>query len=1180
MRLKHIKLAGFKSFVDPTKVPFEHDMTAIVGPNGCGKSNIIDAVRWVLGESSAKNLRGDSMTDVIFNGAASRKPIGQASVELVFDNTSGRIKGSMADRTEVSIRRLVNRDSQNTYFLNGSKCRRRDITDIFLGTGLGPRSYAIIEQGTISRLIESKPQDLRVFIEEAAGISKYKEQRRETENRIRHTRENLARLADIRSELALRIDTLHQQAEAAQRFRTLKQAERKLKAELAVLRWQQYQEKSSTLEIDLLKTQDAINDLVGAQSQDENRLQNAKQHQQEEQNRINDLQSNKLRLTTNIARAEQNIKHTKLQQSVLKQEQQVSLQKEQEIREQIKSANQNLHEADAVVEELTPEHNELTKLITIEEAALEKSNKLLSSLQESASKAQHREHNYVQQRMVIENKKSFQQQISAQARQSIVKLENELSAVSNNQYLNTADLDEEKDVAKISAESIGKELNALADTLNHNQSELDEFRQKIANLKGQIQAGNSQVEQLLKRKNQQETWLENQSQWITEEPQSRLHAKISKLSEVIDVQPGWASSVELVLGRLLTGQVLQIDGNNLQHTGLPLASFLNNLGDTELPQRIVLTVDDGTTINAKPNSLSEKVLGATALHPLLNKVEVTRSYQEALEKLPSLNNDESVICPEGVWLSKQSILKVNEESSGEIQLLEEIRQIELKIEGFEKLLQTYEVQAVKKVEENEALTLESNRLQAKQNEIQSLQAVLTQKLTHAKEEFKRLASKKIDLERQLKQQQSDIEASNGAIEKLATELKTLSDEHLSLEAPDAEESGTRISELKANSALHQANVKQANEANQRLLIQIERAKNTALHNSSTLEQQNERLRALQVAKEERTLRLKQSEIPLSQDEIQLQTWLKEMISLEENLASIQKLISNDHDLLLNLDTKRQQRTKEIERFKEQASKQHIELEGYKLRVQSVLDQLRELNTTIEDVQKEMPSDARESHWQAHLVKVAKDINVLGPINLAAIKEYEEQLSRKLYLDQQNDDLESALETLEAAIIKIDKQSRQQFKDTFEQVNSDLKALFPKVFGGGSAYLDLTGDDMLETGVTIMARPPGKKNSTIHLLSGGEKALTALSLVFAIFRLNPAPFCMLDEVDAPLDDANVERFCNLVREMSQSVQFIYISHNKIAMEMASHLTGVTMFEPGVSRMVAVDIDEAIAMAEVT
>lgn len=1174
MRLKHIKLAGFKSFVDPTKVPFEHDMTAIVGPNGCGKSNIIDAVRWVLGESSAKNLRGDSMTDVIFNGAASRKPIGQASVELVFDNSSGRIKGSMADRTEVSIRRLVNRESQNSYFLNGSKCRRRDITDIFLGTGLGPRSYAIIEQGTISRLIESKPQDLRIFIEEAAGISKYKEQRRETENRIRHTRENLARLADIRSELALRIDTLHQQAEAAQRFRTLKQAERKLRAELAVLRWQQYQDKSTVLDKNLLKTQDAINDLVGAQGQDENRLQNAKQHQQEEQRRINDLQSNKLQLTTNIARAEQNIKHTKLQQNVLKQEQQVSLQKEQEILEQLKQANEKLKESNLVIEALTPKHQELQKLIAKEEAELALTNKALGDWQTQTAQIQQQEHQYVQLCMTIENKKSFQQQVAAQAKALIHKLDVELIQHSNSHFIDTNGLNEEKESVAVSAESVKEALGELEDVLLQNQADIDDYRQKIANVKGRIHAANTQVEQRYLAKKQQETWLDSQQEWLNSESitTSSSTSALPSLSDSIEVQTGWASSAELVLGHLLEGQLLS--------EALIKDELLSQLNGKKIPERVSLLLEQTKNTTAQKGTLSEKVSGCSALFPLLNNVLIAASFSDAVNKLVSLKEHQSVICPEGVWLSAHFVIKANTKNSGGLIISEEIQLLESEVDGFETQLRQFESHLVKKSEESQTLNTEQGRLRAQHAQLQSQQAVLSQQLTRAKADAKLFENKKDDLQQQLALQHAEVNRANDILEKLATELNDAKNSHVNRKETLSSDPTTNAELLKAESRRFQTNVKKANEENQQVLIRLERAKNTAQHNLSIVGQQNELLKTLQMAKEERTLQLKQSEIPLSQDESQLQIWLKEMISLEEELAAIQKRISEDHDLLLNLDTKRQQRTKEIERLKEHASKQHIELEGYKLRIQSLMDQLRELNTNIEGVKKDMPSDARESHWQAHLVKVAKDINVLGPINLAAIKEYEEQLSRKLYLDKQNDDLESALETLEAAIVKIDKQSRQQFKDTFEQVNSDLKSLFPKVFGGGSAYLDLTGDDMLETGVTIMARPPGKKNSTIHLLSGGEKALTALSLVFAIFRLNPAPFCMLDEVDAPLDDANVERFCNLVREMSQSVQFIYISHNKIAMEMASHLTGVTMFEAGVSRMVAVDIDEAIAMAEVT
>ena len=393
-------------------------------------------------------------------------------------------------------------------------------------------------------------------------------------------------------------------------------------------------------------------------------------------------------------------------------------------------------------------------------------------------------------------------------------------------------------------------------------------------------------------------------------------------------------------------------------------------------------------------------------------------------------------------------------------------------------------------------------------------------------------------------------------------------------ANDAEQ-GTVLQH--AIDACHQ-DIQHANEHKQTLVVQLERAKHQ--HQSATDQQKalQSSLESMKIALEEQKLKLSESAIPLANDEQQLQQWLAQMVEVEQQLNQINDQLAGAQQALANFEQSKDADQKALNKLKDLANKQQLDAESYKLRAQGCFEQLREMQVNLTDVEKELPKTANEGVWQAQLAKLAKDINQLGAINLAAIKEYEEQLERKDYLDQQNFDLTEALSTLEQAIVKIDKQSRQQFKETFDQVNKDLKALFPKVFGGGSAYLDLTGDDLLETGVSIMARPPGKKNSTIHLLSGGEKALTALSLVFAIFRLNPAPFCMLDEVDAPLDDANVERFCNLVKEMSQSVQFIYISHNKIAMEMASQLTGVTMFEPGVSRMVAVDIDEAMAMAE--
>ncbi len=1163
MRLKHIKLAGFKSFVDPTKVPFEQQMTAIVGPNGCGKSNIIDAVRWVLGESSAKNLRGDAMTDVIFNGAASRKPIGQASVELVFDNTSGRIQGSMADRNEVSIRRVVNRESTNSYYLNGSKCRRRDITDIFLGTGLGPRSYAIIEQGTISRLIESKPQELRVFIEEAAGISKYKERRKETETRIRHTRENLERLADIRSELSLRIDTLHQQAEAAKRFRTLKAKERKYRAELAVLRCQQYQEKQAYFEKMLTKVQAEIEDLVLKSTACENELFLTKQQVNNSGTDTSKLNQNKLELTTNIARVEQNIKHIKLQQNVLKQALSIADEKTKETTHQRDNEVSKLTEASQQRQALQPKLALCDEKLLTSYQILEKSNQEFSTWQ-SAWQTFHQQKNkqvalqtelegQQKQQLNLVNNLSFQIE---EKKQALVELTNAKVSVSD------ANTDTNINEQTLLLDKMREQIaNCFAD-IETTQLSLHEQQHIKANLSGLQQAQQQIIVQLTELLSRNEDWQDNQQSWLANK---NISIK-SKILDNISVEAGWENSVEQVLGGYLEADVI----DKFPKDSLPSVALLAK----------VKLANENSCVS-EVGTLAEKVSGNHPFNTVLNEIFIAENYQEAQLKLATLEIHQSVICQDTTWLGHNVVSRGITQQNGEL---------------------------LKQRVAFDAATVKVTELEHSFNQAQTNTLALSEKLTALKtahatlvknENNQRTLVDKLKNNRALEQQQQQYQQQQTDDKKKEiTKLEQLlSDEKSTLlikstlladflaKQNNVNEFTPIIDDEKGKQlqlviSQQQQLSQQLGSEKHKLAVEVERINNIAEHAKQMHERLQTQINALKIQQEEQKLQLEESAIPLDHDEQQLQSWLADLVELEKNILTINQRQSSSQHLIETLDQQKEKTQKSIACLKEQANKYHLEGESYKLRAQGVLDQLSEMQVSLNDILAQMPTEAKENIWQVHLVKIAKEIAQLGPINLAAIKEYEEQLNRKQYLDQQDNDLVEALTTLETAIVKIDKQSRHKFRITFDQVNQDLKSLFPKVFGGGNAYLELTGEDMLETGVTIMARPPGKKNSTIHLLSGGEKALTALSLVFAIFRLNPAPFCMLDEVDAPLDDANVERFCNLVREMSQTVQFIYISHNKIAMEMASHLTGITMFEAGVSRMVAVDIDEAMAMAELS
>ena len=1165
MRLKHIKLAGFKSFVDPTKVPFEQQMTAIVGPNGCGKSNIIDAVRWVLGESSAKNLRGEAMTDVIFNGAASRKPIGQASVELVFDNTQGRIQGNMADRTEVSVRRLVNRESVNTYFLNGTKCRRRDITDIFLGTGLGPRSYAIIEQGTISRLIESKPQELRIFIEEAAGISKYKERRKETETRIRHTRENLARLNDIRLELDVQIDKLHQQAQAAKRFRTLKQQERKYKAELAVLRWQKFDQQREQHQTRIVSLENSVASQNAEQSQNDVLIIELKTTINSSNDNNQTLHQQKLNLTQDIARAEQQVKYLKEQSEKTQNDNELTQQQLVNAQQLILAEQTQLQLCNTQLNEQQPELQKIETALTACQKELAQQQAQQKDLQ-SLWQQQQKKHNESQEQKITLHANITQQEtIIEHVEQQIIQLREQIDLqpeVDNNEV---HPLQKQKKNVFATLTALRNKQSELTEKEAKLQTTASQLNQQFAVASAQYTVNHEKIADLQLKLSDKSPWSEKQALWLTKQNM----ADVVSLQNQLTVENGWEKATEVVLSHWLAGHVINT---------LPDADGEGNLSANNLSfvyQKIEQSAGH-KEVAIKANTLASKVNGVKVLTDYFNGIFLADNYLEAKQKLSTLASHESIICPDGTWLHHYRLTKGKLEQGYDFISLQ--RQLAIEQKALEKLLQS---QA--DIEQQQNITAEqlASLINEKSVNVESVEEHQV-KLN----EIENTISLNAQAQQQQQQQQHKLTEELAALCKreVAAKQKLLEfQEQLTQRFDETEHNVDGFSEqqtlLQQSIEAIQDRSQTLHQSRHQMSLVVEQLKSQRLQREQSIRSNQENVNLLTQRLTSNSKVFTDNSQPIQQFEQQLPQWLDNLTAINEKLQFNQKTLNDSQTRLAELEIQQKTSQNKISNLNEQLARLKLDSEGFKLRAESALEVLAELKQNIESVIQAMPENAKESIWQAHLIKLAKDIQLLGAINLAAIEEYETQFERKSYLDQQDQDLNNAITTLEAAIAKIDKESRHKFKLTFDQVNKDLQVLFPKVFGGGQAYLALTGEDLLETGVTIMARPPGKKNSTIHLLSGGEKALTALSLVFAIFRLNPAPFCLLDEVDAPLDDANVSRFCNLVREMSQTVQFIYISHNKIAMEMASHLTGVTMFEPGVSRMVAVDIDEAIAMAEV-
>ena len=1139
MRLKRIKLAGFKSFVDPTNIPFPGEMTAIVGPNGCGKSNVIDAVRWVLGESSAKNLRGDAMTDVIFNGSSARKPVGQCSVELVFDNTSNRIGGEYAKYNELSVKRVVTRDAQSFYYLNNTKCRRRDVTDIFLGTGLGPRSYAIIEQGMISRLIESKPQELRVFIEEAAGVSKYKERRKETLNRIKHTQENLERLSDVRTELGAQIDKLQRQAAAARRYTDLKQQQRTLQHDLLALKWVQQADKIEHTQQQINALTNELEAYKSKEQGDHTQLVQKQVQQQEAQAQLSELQEQKFKLLTQITRLEQDKKYQS--ERIRQTEQNI-----QQVQYQLDAQQQGFsgltaqaQEAQAVLDELLPESLILKEQLHEYQRALHEAKSELSeflrSSQNTANQYQDCKNQVAAKHSQIQALLSVQ--LKNQARQA--ELEQHTQALLLQMDTLTAQLAEQEQLCEEAllehAEAQQKQQSSLQH-LNTSQQQLKHSQEQFNIIERELRS--AQVEH--------DTLCEFRTQQTAALPDAILnHCQL--FSEYFKVA---SNAIAMIDGWLSTLPALMV-------VTIPRAEFIELLQAHD-----VLPL--GYAFCFVEEFVSNKLLGL-AQFVQADKVPDILFYTEAQEAVS------------GFGINNLLMFSADNSEAGALAREQKIQYLAQQIQSLATQKEALETQISVELERETSLKLEFDSAQnferiAQQQAQQTAQTLqqLQLKTEHAKQTYLRHQESLQEVQESVEQEQMSLALLNEEIAELELQLEDFADVH--------ERFGEQQSQLQEHVDELQSTVEQQQAVVHQAELNVQQAQSSAQYLQQTLASHKEQISEKQLQLEELNESLLLLNEPSEYESGELQTQLAQQAEIEEQILVVQQQMAIFDEEIKVLEQGATGYRAQLQLLNDKVQSAKLELEGHNVRAAGFVEQLAQHNANLKDLIPSLDRDADVTAMEDELGQIGQKIQRLGAVNLAAVDEYEVQAERKAHLDEQFTDLSSALETLETAMRKIDHETKTRFKSTFEQVNNDLKMLFPKVFGGGAAYLELTGDDMLDTGVTIMARPPGKKNSTIHLLSGGEKALTALSLVFAIFRLNPAPFCLLDEVDAPLDDANVGRFCKLVSEMSKTVQFIYISHNKIAMEMATHLTGVTMAEPGVSRMVSVDLAEAVAIVE--
>ncbi len=1167
MRLSKIRLSGFKSFVDPTSIQFPSNLMGIVGPNGCGKSNVIDAVRWVMGESSAKHLRGDSMADVIFNGSRSRKPVGTATIELVFDNSDGTIGGQFAGFSEISVKRSVSRDGISVYSLNNTRCRKKDITSIFLGTGLGPRSYAIIEQGMISRLIEAKPEEMRVYLEEAAGISKYKDRRHETELRIRHTRENLDRLNDLREEIENHISHLRRQARAAERYRDMKERERRTGAELLALKLANLEQLESTHDSRVSERDTALQAAIAKQRDLEARIEKTRQEHMARTDALNDVQGRFYKIGAEIARLEQAIQHAR----ELRQRQQRDLeQTEQGLKEicgHIEKDEAQIKGLSSSLGELEPEHETARAVERASLGALKSAEMDMQAWQkrweEYTTRAGEAARAADVEKTRIEGLETGGQRLLSRRERCADDI-SQMSGRLEDPALD--DLAVEERAAAKAVTDLQKELDGLnADVVDLREKDRTEAA-RLGALRGQLQKALGHLASLDAL---QQAALGQQGGSVSDWLDSHGLTESPRLAQQITVTTGWERAVETVLGSYL--EAVCVDG----------------LAD------VAQTLDSLThgTISFLESNFSKDVPGSTSAESLLSKLEGPKTVtalvagvlavdglDKALSVRGKLGDGESVVTKDGIWIG-QSWLRVNRESdekAGVIAREQDIRQQRSSVKSLQKNVSERSDQHDEIRQRLESLESTRDQFQRQLNEAHQKQGDVRGKLNTARaridesrDRLVRLNAEASEIDTQMEEAEGLLRESRARLEQSTGQMSVFEAQRTELES-QRRSLGSDLDEVRIRA-------KRDQETAQDIAIRMESRKSTRDSAAIALERLRAQVVQFSSRRQELTEQLESDASPMGGKQENLNALLDSRIGVESRLGQARNSVQAAENQLRELQEKRQACEQATDQVRQALDELRLAAREVSVRRQTIAEQFDETSFDLEELHRDMDAEASMDEWLKKLEKLAASIQRLGAINLASIEELKEQEERKEYLDSQFADLTEALETLENAIRKIDRETRTRFKETFDKVNDGLKKIFPRLFGGGHGYLELGGDDLLNAGVTVMARPPGKRISTIHLLSGGEKALTAVALVFSIFELNPAPFCMLDEVDAPLDDANVGRFCDIVREMSERVQFIVITHNKLTMEMTHQLAGVTMHEPGVSRLVAVDLDEAVEMA---
>ena len=1163
MRLTHIKLAGFKSFVDPTVIPVPAQLTGVVGPNGCGKSNVIDAVRWVLGESSAKHLRGESMQDVIFNGSGTRKPASRASVELAFNNELGRAAGQWSQYAEISVKRVLDRSGDSTYYINNMRVRRRDVADLFLGTGVGARAYAIIEQGMITRLIEAKPEELRGYLEEAAGVSKYRERRKETESRLKDARDNMNRVEDIQRELKTQVEKLTAQAEVAQHYKQLQADLTFAQHRLWFARKHDAAQQRARIDKDLTEAQNKLEAETARLRHIESLLETARQTQFAGQDTLNTAQAAYYQAQSEVARIEQTMAHQNATRERLYRQVQ-DLGARVEAQQARRTATQDaLHEVNAQqpgLEAVLMEAEAAVRQAT--DSTLPEKEAALRVAQQGVGEAQRVVSQLDQSRQVDENslghtKRQLEQLDARQRRlaQEQAQLPRPDAAGLAQKQAELEELAQTLVTAQAGLKDAETALPELDAARAQHMRDLEAARKALHQTEAEL-AALKKLQESLKADEKLGTWL-----------RQRGLDSAPRLWEKLRVAPGWEAAVEAVLRERL--QSVSADVTPEWFADAP-------------PARLTVWAGQGAATASAPDLLASKIASDdaaahAALADWLAGVYWADDADAARARAASLAAGETVVTPQGHLFTRHSVTfhgphtavegilargrELERLTTDAVRLRDEVTQLEAAYaeaqQGYmerQRDIQALRAQTGQTQNRHHTAQMELLRLQQAVERVQSRAAQITQELEEVTRQQTGERATLETLEVRLKDYRAQDEAAREALY-AARQQRDQADRAV-FDARELQRAAERRHQ-EAGFALTTCTNKI-----RELAEALARIEQEIADDDTRLTQAREEL----------------ARLPADALDAELQAALATRTETEAALAAARDALEGLTAQLRGHDEARMTCEQGLDPLRRSIEQLKLKDQEAMLMQSQFELQLREAAADEASLESGLADSPKPSQLQADINRLQNEIAALGAVNLAALDELTQAQERSEYLAAQCADLLEAVTTLEDAIRRIDQESRARLKETFDTVNQHMGELFPQLFGGGQARLILTGDELLDAGVQVFAQPPGKKNASIHLLSGGEKTLTALSLVFAMFKLNPAPFCLLDEVDAPLDDANTERYCNLVKAMSDHTQFLFITHNRVTMEMAQHLAGVTMQEQGVSRIVAVDVDEAVGMVE--